>query len=247
MEPWSNLSAKVIMVTEASPGLGREFCLDLAKAGGRIIAAARRVDHLKSLCDDINRLTPHSSNGPVAIAVELDGSAAGATIEKAVQQAWEAYGRIDALVNNAGSWLVSKYVCMRVRDAKRGGSLINISSIAGLDRVQAFGVLAYASSKAALRAMTKVLALELGAHNIRVNAMAPRVFRSEITKCMFKKQGLSNFIAKVAPLRSLGTTDPALTSLIRYLIHDSSAYVSGNIFVVDAGTTLPGVPIFSSL
>ncbi|GLT63034.1 hypothetical protein SLA2020_356280 [Shorea laevis] len=273
MEPWSNLSDKVIMVTGASSGLGREFCLDLAKAGCRIIAAARRVDHLKSLCDDINRLTPHSSNGPVAIAVELDVSAAGATIEKAVQQAWEAFGRIDALVNNAGirggtnsalalseeewnqvintnlrgSWLVSKYVCMRMRDAKHGGSVINISSIAGLDRVQAFGVLAYASSKAAQHAMTKVLALELGAHNIRVNAIAPGIFRSEITEGLFKKQWLRNFVAKVAPLRSLGTTDPALTSLIRYLIHDSSAYVSGNIFVVDAGTTLPGVPIFSSL
>lgn len=85
------------MVTGASSGIGREFSLDLAKSGCRIIAAARRVDRLKSLCDEIN------SEGPRrAIAVELDVTANGATIEAAVQIAWDAFGRIDALVNNAG-------------------------------------------------------------------------------------------------------------------------------------------------
>ena len=62
-----------------------------------------------------------------------------------------------------------------------------------------------------------------------------------------EKDWLTNVAMKTVPLREHGTTDPALTSLIRYLVHDSSEYVSGNIFIVDAGTTLPGVPIFSSL
>ncbi|XP_009792301.1 uncharacterized protein LOC107805707 [Nicotiana tabacum] len=97
MEPWKELRGKVVMVTGASSGIGREFSLDLAKSGCRIIAAARRVDRLKSLCDEIN------SEGPRrAIAVELDVTANGATIEAAVQIAWDAFGRIDALVNNAG-------------------------------------------------------------------------------------------------------------------------------------------------
>ena len=108
LEPWLDLDGKVVMVTGASSGLGRDFCLDLAKAGCRVVAAARRVDRLKSLCDEINTLAsstttrPSSSGSVRAMAVELDVSAGGPTIENSVQRAWEAFGRIDALVNNAG-------------------------------------------------------------------------------------------------------------------------------------------------
>lgn len=274
LEPWHDLNEKVVMVTGASSGLGREFCLDLAKAGCRIVAAARRVDRLKSLCDEINKPgTVGSPDSVRAVAVELDVCADGSTIESSVQKAWEAFGRVDALVNNAGirgnvksplemseeewnrvmktnltgCWLVAKYVCIRMRDAKLGGSVINISSTGGLNRGHLPGGVAYASSKAGLNAMTKVMALELGEHKIRVNCISPGIFRSEITKALMEKDWLTNVAMKTVPLREHGTTDPALTSLIRYLVHDSSEYVSGNIFIVDAGTTLPGVPIFSSL
>ncbi|CAH2057550.1 unnamed protein product [Thlaspi arvense] len=91
------------------------------------------------------------------------------------------------------------------------------------------------------------MALELGQHGIRVNAVAPGLFPSEITKELMSKKWLKNVAFKAVPLRTLGETDPALTSIIRYLIHDSSEYVSGNVFTVDAGSSLPGVPIFSSL
>ncbi|KAH9675329.1 NAD(P)-binding Rossmann-fold superfamily protein [Citrus sinensis] len=270
LEPWCQLDNKVVMVTGASSGLGREFCLDLAKAGCRIVAAARRVDRLKSLCDEINK---QSGSSVRAMAVELDVSANGAAIENSVQMAWEAFGRIDALVNNAGvsgavkspldlteeewnhimktnltgSWLVSKYVCIRMRDANQEGSVINISSIAATSRGQLPGGVAYASSKAGLNAMTKCLSLELGVHKIRVNSICPGLFKSEITEGLMKKDWLNNVASRTYPLRDFGTTDPALTSLVRYLVHDSSEYVSGNIFIVDSGATLPGLPIFSSL
>ncbi|XP_012443361.1 uncharacterized protein LOC105768146 [Gossypium raimondii] len=277
LEPWTDLSGKVVMVTGASSGLGRDFCLDLSKGGCRIVAAARRVDRLKSLCDEINHLTfPFSGpqpSGPRAFAVELDVCADGSTIQSSVKAAWDAFGRIDALINNAGvrgnvkdplelteeewnqnirtnltgSWLVSKYVCMLMRDAKQGGSVINISSIAGLNRGQLPGGLAYASSKAGLNTMTKTMAMELGMHKIRVNSISPGLFKSEITEGLLKKAWLQEVATKINPLRTFGTADPALTSLVRYLIHDSSEYVTGNIFIVDAGSTLPGVPIFSSL
>ncbi|XP_022743267.1 uncharacterized protein LOC111294273 [Durio zibethinus] len=277
LEPWADLSGKVVMVTGASSGLGRDICLDLAKAGCRIVASARRVDRLKSLCDDINLLIfPSSkpqSSGPLAVAVELDVSADGATIHSSVKTAWDAFGRIDTLINNAGvrgkvkdplvlseeewnqsfktnltgSWLVSKYVCMHMRNANQGGSIINISSIAGLNRGQLPGGVAYASSKAGLNTMTKTMAIELGMHKIRVNSISPGLFKSEITQDLMKKDWLTNVAARTVPLRTFGTSDPALTSLVRYLIHDSSEYVSGNVFIVDAGATLPGVPIFSSL
>ncbi|KAF3965388.1 hypothetical protein ACB098_09G150800 [Castanea mollissima] len=272
---WGELEGKVVMVTGASSGLGLDFCLDLAKAGCRIIAAARRVDRLQSLCHQINHLSSSSSSSssPRAVAVELDLCADGPTIDKSIQKAWDVFGHIHALVNNAGfrgtvksplelseeewnqvfktnltgTWLVSKYVGIRMRDAERGGSIINISSIAGLDRGQLPGAAAYAASKTGLNTLTKVMALELGAYKIRVNSISPGLFKSEITQGLMEKEWLHKVAEKTVPLREYGITDPALTSLVRYLLHESSEYVSGNIFVVDAGESLAGVPIYSSL
>lgn len=270
-----NLRDKVVLVTGASAGIGREFCLDLAKSGCRVIAAARRTDRLNSLCDQINSLSSSSSSSSSvrAVAIELDVTADGAAIDASVQKAWESFGRIDALINNAGIrgnvkspldtteeewnntfrtnltgvWLVSKSVCIRMRDAKTGGSIINISSIAGLNRGYLPGSVAYSASKAAVNTLTKMMALELGVYKIRVNSVSPGLFRSEITESLMEKEWLNNVAMKTVPLQTYGTTNPALTSLVRYLIDDSSGYVTGNAYIVDAGATLPGVPIFSSL
>ncbi|KZV27369.1 2,4-dienoyl-CoA reductase isoform 2 [Dorcoceras hygrometricum] len=352
LEPWLRLDNKVVMVSGASSGIGRDFCLDLARSGCRIIAAARRVDRLQSLCAEINNGLGSGSSAsaelsrdqPRAVAVELDIAAAGPVIQASVQKAWDAFGRIDVLINNAGvrggihtpldlteeewndiiktnltgTWLVSKFVCSLMRDAKFGGSVINISSIAGLDRGQLPGGLAYVCSKTAINSMTKlakeallnmslgkdlllwsgawslwfisciqackmlqaqlentgvslplemlclritgsdflfgrqscliqVMALELGAYKIRVNSISPGLFKSEITQGLVEKEWLKRVEWRTIPLRTSGTTDPALTSLLRYLIHDASEYVTGNLFIVDSGVTLPGVPIFSSL
>lgn len=91
------------------------------------------------------------------------------------------------------------------------------------------------------------MALELGPCGIRVNSISPGLFRSEITDKLMDKDWLKNVMARIYPLRSSGKVNPALTSLVRYLIDDSSDYVTGNVFIVDAGATLPGIPIFSSL
>ncbi|ESW17478.1 hypothetical protein PHAVU_007G242900 [Phaseolus vulgaris] len=278
LEPWRTLAGKVVMVTGASAGLGRDFCLDLARAGCRVVLAARRVDRLRSLCDEINGMAPPAAladgGGSLrAVAVELDIAADGPVVDSYVQKAWDAFGHVDALINNAGirgtvksplelseeewnhsfrtnltgTWLVSKSVCKRMRDAQRKGSIINIASIAGLNRGQLPGSAAYSSSKAGVNILTKVMALELGAHKIRVNSISPGLFKSEITEKLMEKDWLNKVAMKTVPLRRYGTADPALTSLARYLIHDSSEYVTGNNFIVDAGATLPGLPIYSSL
>jgi len=91
------------------------------------------------------------------------------------------------------------------------------------------------------------MALEMGPYKIRVNSIAPGLFQSQITEQLMGKDWLKNWTIRTIPLRTLGTTDPALTSLLRYLIHESSKFITGNIFIVDAGTSIPGIPIFSSL
>lgn len=98
MEAWNDLSGKVVMVTGASSGLGRECCIDLAKSGCKIVAAARRIDRLRSLCDEINGSGPDVR----AVGIELDVRANSSTIEESVIKAWDTFGRIDALINNAG-------------------------------------------------------------------------------------------------------------------------------------------------
>ncbi|XP_057768496.1 uncharacterized protein LOC130988626 [Salvia miltiorrhiza] len=276
LEPWSQLKGKIVMITGASSGIGLEFCVDLAKAGYRIVAAARRINNLNSLCDQINKIDVPTDVSCRALAVELDVTAGGPTICECVDKAWDAFGRIDVLINNAGvngikatsiemseeewenvvktnfkgSWLLSKYVGARMRDSGRGGSIINISSVFGLNRTQYRGSLAYSSSKSGLDSMTKVMALELGDYNIRVNSIAPSLFRSAMTESLFRQSNyklVKNMVENSVPLRTHGTINPALTSVVRYLIHDSSSYISGNIFIVDAGGSLPAFPIFSSL
>ncbi|KAG6496654.1 3-oxoacyl-[acyl-carrier-protein] reductase FabG-like [Zingiber officinale] len=268
------LEGKVVMVTGASSGIGRELCLSLARAGCRVIAAARRADHLKTLCEEIAAFRP--GNPTAAVAVVLDVGAEEAVVAAAVRRAWDAFGRIDGLVNNAGirggwhasvdwpkeewdevirtnltgTWLVSKHVCRLMRDAKVKGSVINVSSINGLligSRLP--GATAYDASKTAVHALTQTMALDVGGYNIRVNAIAPGLFKSEITASLMSKPWLSGVIEKIVPLRAYGMcmTDPAITMLVQYLLQDSSDYISGNVFIVDGGTTLPGVPIFSSL
>ncbi|XP_057770432.1 LOW QUALITY PROTEIN: uncharacterized protein LOC130990222 [Salvia miltiorrhiza] len=263
-EPWStHLDGKIVMVTGASAGPGLDFCLDLARAGCRVVVAAvRRTDLLKSLCDQISIAmeAPDGSGSCQAIAVELDVAADSSTIEANVERAWAAFGSIDALINNAGlrgqvksslelseeewdrvvktnlrgSWLVWKYVGERMRRRGACGSVINISSIAGLNGFTVSGGIAYTASKTGLNSMTKIMALELGEYCIRLNSSAPALFKSEITEELLRKQMFQKF----------GTTDHALTSLIRYLIHYSSNYVTGNIFIADS---LLGSPLFSSL
>ncbi|RID65197.1 hypothetical protein BRARA_D00413 [Brassica rapa] len=84
-------------------------------------------------------------------------------------------------------------------------------------------------------------------YNIRVNSIAPGLLKSEITQGLMQKEWLKNVTERTIPLKVQQTVDPGLTSLVRYLIHDSSRYVSGNTYILDSGATVPGLPIFSSL
>lgn len=97
---WSELGGKVVLITGASSGFGWDFSINLAKAGCKIIAAARRVDRLETLCNLINKSS--SFNIPQAVPLELDITADPLVIEAAVQKAWKAFGHIDVLINNAG-------------------------------------------------------------------------------------------------------------------------------------------------
>ncbi|KAK1428928.1 hypothetical protein QVD17_17768 [Tagetes erecta] len=154
--------------------------VELAKCGCGVIASASRTDRLKVLCVEINNSNVDENKSEainrrvLAVVVELDVDANGPTIDASVRKAWEAFGRIDVLINNAriivtsqnsldwsekdwdkafstnlkGAWLVSKHVCLQMYAFKQAGSIVNISSVFDLQHT-------YSSSKSALNTMTK--------------------------------------------------------------------------------------------
>lgn len=93
----------------------------------------------------------------------------------------------------------------------------------------------------------QVMALELGKFNIRVNAIAAGIFKSEITEGLFSKPWMHKVAEKVVPMQRWGLVDPDMTSLVVLLASDSSSYISGTIFIVDGGYSISGVPLWSSL
>ncbi|CAM6126096.1 unnamed protein product [Calypogeia fissa] len=267
-----NLRGKIVLVTGASSGIGRELALALAKAGCYVVAAARRLKNLESLRDEIESSASDSGVGKVAI-LSLDVSADEPAIDAAVETAWNAFGAIDVLINNAGirgstkgpteldeaewksimdtnlkgPWLMSKAVGRRMQAAKRKGSIVTITSTAGLERSLLPGASAYGSSKAGANHLTKYMALELGKDNIRVNAIASGMFNTEITEQLFAKTWMKKAAEKVVPVRRWGVINPDMTSLVFLLCSDYSSYITGNVFTVDGGQSLPSVPIWSSL
>ena len=182
------LDGQLALVTGASSGLGQQFAQVLAQAGARVALAARRVDKLQSLVEDIQR------SGGEAMAVALDvGDAAsvracfdalapfgvpgivvnnaGVTVTKAaLEQTEDDYDQV-LDTNLKGCWLVATEAARRMVAAGQGGSIVNVASILG-ERV-AGGVAPYAISKAGVVQATKALALELARHKIRVNALLP--------------------------------------------------------------------------
>ncbi|CAH1450320.1 unnamed protein product [Lactuca virosa] len=144
--------------------------------------------------------------GPVKSALDLS------------EDKWETTFR----TNLTGSWLVSKYVSRQMISFNQRGSIINMSSISGVNCTHSPGSVAYACSKSAFNTMTQVMSMELANHKIRVNSICHGIFKSEITEMLIQKKWLKNVVSKTVPLREYGTTDPALTSMVRYLMHDSS-------------------------
>lgn len=274
-----DLHHKVALVTGASSGLGREFCLSLVRHGCHVIAVARRTQLLETLLQEIASFQQSYRDGTLpsapgeAAVLQMDVSADEPEVDAAVENAWQVFGQIDVLVNNAGFrgsvkspldldsdewnkvmatnlrglWYVSKAVGKRMRATKTSGSIINISSTASLERGLLTGAVAYATSKAAVNHLTKVMALELGKYNIRVNAIAAGIFKSEMTDGLLKKAWVHEVAQKMVPMQRWGVVNPDLTSLVLLLASDTSPYLSGTIIVVDGGHSISGVPLWSSL
>ena len=245
------LDGRVALVTGASSGLGVAIAQCLAEAGADVVLGARRVDRLQ----DTAKLV--EAAGRRALAVETDVTDP-AQCEAMVAAAVAEFGDVHVLVNNAGfGWaapasrekpeefrkvidinLNGQYWMAQAfgRAAKSGGSIINISSVLGL---KASGVpqAAYSASKAGLIGLTRDLAQQwTGRKGIRVNAIAPGYFPSEMTDEM--AEGTAEMVAMVTPMGRLGVPYEIGDACV-YLASDASSYVTGITLPVDGGMTMP--------
>jgi NAD(P)-dependent dehydrogenase (short-subunit alcohol dehydrogenase family) len=244
-----------ILVTGGSSGFGRHFARFLANNGARVTVAARRAEALSSAVAEI------SAAGGKAQSVMLDVTLAD-RIHSAMEQAEAKFGPIRAVVNNAGVtatkpaleqeelawdsvvdtnlkgvWLVAQAAAKRMIDNKVKGSIVNIASILGL-RV-AGAVAPYAISKAGVIQMTKALALEWARYGIRVNALAPGYFATELNDDFFESEAGKVLIKRV-PQRRVGQLSE-LDGPLLLLISNAGSFMTGSVVVVDGGHLVSGL------
>ena len=245
------LDDKVVVVTGASSGLGVAFAQAFAEAGADVVLGARRVDRLPETGELVEAAGRRYAHLQTDVTVPDQCTAL-------VQKAVDEFGRVDVLVNNAGlGWakpasretpaeflrvldvnLNGAYWCAQAfgRLAKDGGSIINISSVIGL-HPGAIPQAAYAASKAGLIGLTRDLAAQwTGRKGIRVNAIAPGYFPTEMTDVMDPRE--AEHVKAATPAGRLG--DPVeLAAVGVFLASDAASYVTGITLPVDGGMTMP--------
>ncbi|HEY4163732.1 MAG TPA: glucose 1-dehydrogenase [Dongiaceae bacterium] len=254
MLPFSLVNQTAI-VTGASSGLGAHFATVLAAAGAKVALVARR----KRLAEEVvAEIKAHGGVGAAFVADVTDRD----SIAEALQDIEAELGPVDILVNNAGlhaggaamdlkpedwdatldtnlkgTWLFTQSTARRWMESQRSGVVVNIASILGIGIGR--GVMPYGVSKAALVHMTKTLAREWARYDIRVNAIAPGYFPTELNRD-FLESPAGQAMVKAIPQRRLGKLED-LDGPLLLLASPASSYMTGSVIVVDGGHLLAGL------
>ena len=252
-----DLTGKVAIITGSSKGIGRAIALAYAAAGAKVVISSRRQAACDAVAAEIN--AAHGDGRAIAIAASLSDKAA---LEAMVAQTCAHFGRIDLLVCNAATnpyygpmtgitdeqfrkifdnnvlashWLITMAAPGMIE--RRDGAIIIVSSIGGLIGSDVIG--AYNVSKAADLQLVRNLAIEFGPHNVRVNAIAPGVIRTDFARALWEDPKAEAALRRAAPLGRIGEPEEIAGTAV-FLASKAGAYVTGQAIVVDGGTTIKG-------
>jgi NAD(P)-dependent dehydrogenase (short-subunit alcohol dehydrogenase family) len=244
-----DLGSRVAIVTGASSGLGARFASVLATAGATVVAAARRPERLAALAE--------SQPGIIPFTCDVTDVSARARL---VEAALEVSGQIDVLVNNAGTHTSTPAVDEPVADfertvavnltavfalsqlvaphmlSRRRGSIINIASILGTVASAPIPQAGYCAAKGAVVNLTRELACQWAPDGVRVNAVAPGWFPSELTEQMFADERSLSWVVRNTPMGRPGEPEE-LDGVLMLLASDASTFMTGQTLVVDGGWT----------
>ena len=242
---------KVAIVTGAAQGIGRAIATRLACEGCNVVIADLNLEAASATAAEIREACPGD-----ALAVPVDVTAR-ATVEAMLTATLARFGRVDILVNNAGifgnarfeemtddQWrrmvdvnlysvfLVSQVVIRHWMAQLAPGAIINLASISGI--VAFTDSSHYAAAKTGVTGLTRSLAMEMGAHGIRVNAVAPGIIATEMTRRSLEAPELSGGWLRRIPQHRYGTPDE-VAGVVAFLASEDAAYVNGELIFIDGG------------
>ncbi len=251
-----DLSGRVAIVTGASRGIGEAIARQYVAAGAKVALSSRKQDALDAVADELRA----AGGQAIAIAAHNGDKAA---LQSLVKQTLTHFGKLDILVNNAATnphfgtileaddsywrktldvnlmgnvWLTQAAVnAMR---ADGGGKIINVASIVGLDPGRWQGI--YSITKSAVISLTKTLAVELGADNIQVNAIAPGLVKTKFAQALWTHEDLLHEILARTPAGRIGRPDD-MTGIAQFLASSASDFTTGAVFVLDGGLSLGSI------
>jgi len=244
-----SLEGKVALITGGSRGIGRASALALADAGASVVLASRKIADLESVAEEIKSKGVKAR----AIAAHIAKMEDSKTL---VEQVTKTFGRIDILMNNAGTnpyygplmdqdektyditmnvnlkglFFLSQ-LAARIMKAQGGGCIINTASIGGL-RAGDLGV--YCVTKAAVIMLTQVMAKEWGQHNIRVNAIAPGIIKTRLSEALWKDPAAGAKALAQIPMMRLGEPEEIAGAVV-FLASKAGSYITGETIVIDGG------------
>ncbi len=248
-----DLKNKVALITGASKGIGEAIALTLAAHGVKVVINSRKQEDIAKVANMIK--------GAGGECLAIPGNAGDLiTCRMLIDQAVSHFGGVDILVNNAAAnpaygpivetaeWAYDKIMSVNVKapfelsrlaypimKKRGGGSVINLSSIAGHTPDPGLGL--YSVSKAALNMLTKVMAKEWAADNIRVNAICPGLIKTKFSQAIWQDEAMLKKFMKMVPMGRMGTVEE-IAALALFLASDVSAYCTGTLFYADGGTTI---------
>jgi len=245
-----SFEGKVVLVTGGSKGIGKSIALAFADAGADIVIASRKLPDLELVADEIKKMGRRVICVPTHAKKSED-------LHNLVDKTMAEFGKIDVLVNNAatnpamgdivdteedtfnhivdtnlkGYFLLSKLVGKIMRDQK-SGNIVNISSAGGVSPAAGLGP--YCISKAGINMLTKQMAMEMGPHNVRVNAIAPRIVKTGFSKALWTNDKLMQKEFKTTPLKCVSTPEE-IAQAAMYLACSATNYMTGHILVLNGG------------